>query len=76
MISYNATDTSTPIASPTRALKSRCCSSFSISGSAARSPTVSFTRPDAKAHPKAPLEAAYHKADDAIQQIIHLLKAA
>jgi hypothetical protein len=33
-------------------------------------------RPDGKAHPKVPLEAAYHKADDAIQEIIHLLKAA
>jgi hypothetical protein len=33
-------------------------------------------RPDGKAHPKVPLEAAYHKADDAIQQIILLLKAA
>ena len=33
-------------------------------------------RPDGKAHPQVPLEAAYHKADDAIQKIIHLLKAA
>ena len=33
-------------------------------------------RPDSKAHPKVPLEAAYHKADDAIQEIIQLLKAA
>jgi hypothetical protein len=33
-------------------------------------------RPHSKARPKVPLEAAYHKADDAIQEIIHLLKAA
>jgi len=32
-------------------------------------------RPHSKARPKVPLEAAYHKADDAIQEIIHLLKA-
>jgi hypothetical protein len=75
MISYNATGTTTPIASPTRALKWRCCSSFSISASAARSPAISFTT-GGKVHPKVPLEAAYHKADDAIQEIIHLLKAA
>ncbi len=33
-------------------------------------------RPDSKFQPKSPLEAAYHKADDAVQEIIHLLKAA
>jgi hypothetical protein len=33
-------------------------------------------RPDGKAHPKVPPEVAYHKADGAIQEIIHLLKAA
>jgi transposase-like protein len=39
-------------------------------------PGQEASRPDGKAHPQVPLEAAYHKADDAIQQIIHLLKAA
>ena len=33
-------------------------------------------RPHSKTLSKVPLEAAYHKADDAIQEIIHLLKAA
>jgi hypothetical protein len=33
-------------------------------------------RPDSKFQPKSPLEAAYHKADDAVQEIIHLLKVA
>jgi len=33
-------------------------------------------RPSSKALPKIPLEAAYHKADEAIQEIIQLLKAA
>ena len=33
-------------------------------------------QPSSKALPKIPLEAAYHKADEAIQEIIQLLKAA
>jgi len=32
-------------------------------------------QPSSKALPKIPLEAAYHKADEAIQEIIQLLKA-
>jgi len=33
-------------------------------------------RPCAKSQPKSPLEAAYHKADAAIEQIINILQAA
>jgi hypothetical protein len=33
-------------------------------------------RPDPKARVNSPLDAAYHKADAAIEDIIHLLKAA
>jgi len=38
--------------------------------------SLSHHRPDRTAQPASPLEAAYHKADDAIEEIIHLLQAA
>jgi len=63
----------------TRVLKWRSCSSFSISVSAALSPIVSSTTGRTPRHAQkprqSPTEAAYHKADDAIQEIINLLKA-
>jgi hypothetical protein len=65
------------IASPTKASAWRSCSCSSISASAGRSPHSLFHhRPDPKAPLNSPLEAAYHKADAAIADIVHLLKAA
>ena len=57
---------------PGRAL----CSCSSTSASAARWPTAaSITRPTAAHRPDSKLEAAYHKADKAIQEIVDLLAA-
>jgi len=54
----------------------RCSSSSSTNGSAARSPTAaSITAPTPIHQPPSKLEAAYYRADNAIQQIVNLLAA-
>ena len=60
-----------------RASRSRSCSCSSTNASAARWPTaVSTTSPIPAHRPNSKLEAAYHKADKAIENIVDLLAAA
>src|SRR4029077_4744010 len=73
----NATDPATLTASPQRVFKSRCYFCSSTNACADPLPTARFHhRPDPQHCPNSRLEAAYHRADKAIQNIVDLLAAA
>jgi hypothetical protein len=62
---------------PPSALTLRSCSRSFTSASMAQSPTAaSITSPDPAFSPNSKLEAAYYKADQAIENIVNLLQAA
>ena len=64
-------------ASPPKVSKSPCYFCSSINGSADRSPTAaSTTARILTTAPNRQLEAAYHRADKAIQKIVDVLAAA
>jgi hypothetical protein len=69
--------TGVPTASLPRGSKCRYCSCSFINASADRLPTaVSTTGPTPRHRPNSRLEAAYHRADKAIQKIVDVLAAA
>ena len=70
----NATDPATLTASPQRVFKSPCYFCSSISGCADHLPTAASTAVRIlKIAQDSRLEAAYHRADKAIQNIVDLL---